>query len=132
MSSQILVNKLRSLLQLLSISYYLTEFGLLIVVYPILLVSLFFTVFWPFALIYTIWFIYDFGQHERGGRQFAFFKRFWHWKLCSEYFPVQLIKTEDLPADRNYLFCLQPHGMVNLFIALFFDFNFEFNFRIII
>ena len=114
MSSQnVLIRRLRGLLQLLAISYYLTEFGVLIVVYPFLLLFLYF-VCWPLALAYTIWYLYDHyyqQTHERGGRQCAFFKRFWHWRWASSYFPVKLIKTEDLPPDRNYLFCLQPHGM---------------------
>ena len=111
MSSQnVIIRKLRGLLQLLAISYYLTEFGIMIIIYPFLLLFLYFAC-WPLALAYTCWYLYDYGQHERGGRQFAFFKRCWLWRLASSYFPVQLIKTVDLPPDRNYLFCLQPHGM---------------------
>ena len=110
------MKKLTSLLQLLAISYYLTEFGVMIVIYPFLLLFLYLTC-WPLALAYTLWYLWDYGQHERGGRQFAFFKRFWHWKFASSYFPVRLIKTEELPPDRNYLFCLQPHGMLSLVIT---------------
>lgn len=34
------------------------------------------------------------------------------WKYCVDYFPLDLVKTVDLPADRNYLVCFFPHGII--------------------
>ncbi|XP_077553716.1 2-acylglycerol O-acyltransferase 2-like [Haemaphysalis longicornis] len=34
------------------------------------------------------------------------------WRYVRDYFPVQLVKTCDLPADRNYLFGCHPHGVM--------------------
>lgn len=34
------------------------------------------------------------------------------WKHFLNYFPVDLIKTADLPSDRNYLICICPHGLL--------------------
>lgn len=34
------------------------------------------------------------------------------WKHFSNYFPVDVIKTADLPNDRNYLICISPHGLL--------------------
>lgn len=34
------------------------------------------------------------------------------WTHLAEYFPAKLIKTCDLPADRNYLFGVHPHGIL--------------------
>lgn len=34
------------------------------------------------------------------------------WKYHNEYFPAKLIKTVDLPADKNYIFATFPHGIL--------------------
>lgn len=31
-----------------------------------------------------------------------------------DYFPVHLVKTADLPKDKNYLFAIFPHGIVSM------------------
>ncbi|KAI8855332.1 diacylglycerol acyltransferase-domain-containing protein [Chytridium lagenaria] len=33
------------------------------------------------------------------------------WELFREYFSARLIKTADIKADRNYIFCVHPHGV---------------------
>lgn len=34
------------------------------------------------------------------------------WKWILNYFPIDLVKTADLPSDRNYLICVFPHGIL--------------------
>lgn len=34
------------------------------------------------------------------------------WKYCLNYYPLDMVKTVDLPADRNYLVCFFPHGIL--------------------
>lgn len=34
------------------------------------------------------------------------------WKHAQNYFPVDLVKTAELPPDRNYLICAFPHGIL--------------------
>ncbi|CAG2176950.1 unnamed protein product [Oppiella nova] len=34
------------------------------------------------------------------------------WKHCANYFPVKLVKTEDLDPERNYMFVCHPHGVM--------------------
>lgn len=34
------------------------------------------------------------------------------WKYAIDYFPVDLVKTVDLPPNRNYLFAACPHAIV--------------------
>lgn len=41
----------------------------------------------------------------------AWVRNFCAWKHFINYFPVKLVKTVDLPADRHYLVCLFPHGL---------------------
>jgi len=35
------------------------------------------------------------------------------WKHFTNYFPSILVKTADLPADRNYIFTVFPHGVIS-------------------
>ena len=39
-------------------------------------------------------------------------RKFKLWTYFRDYFPIRLIKTADLPADTNYLFCVYPHGVL--------------------
>lgn len=34
------------------------------------------------------------------------------WKYFMNYFPVDLVKTEELLPDRHYLLCMFPHGLL--------------------
>ncbi|KAJ6617792.1 2-acylglycerol O-acyltransferase 2, partial [Pseudolycoriella hygida] len=36
------------------------------------------------------------------------------WKWFINYFPVDLVKTAELPPDRNYLVCIFPHGLLSI------------------
>lgn len=35
------------------------------------------------------------------------------WEYYRDYFPARLVKTADLPATSNYLFCVYPHGILS-------------------
>lgn len=43
------------------------------------------------------------------------------WTHLANYFPIKLIKTVDLPPDRNYLFACHPHGVITFGIFAHFD-----------
>lgn len=43
------------------------------------------------------------------------------WKYFVNYFPVDLVKTVDLPADRHYLFAVFPHGIIGWILQLQFS-----------
>lgn len=36
----------------------------------------------------------------------------WFWKQLRRYFPIELVKTVDLPANRHYILANFPHGVV--------------------
>lgn len=44
--------------------------------------------------------------------RFEFLRGWRMWRHCSSYFPSQLIKTVDLPANKNYIFAVFPHGVI--------------------
>lgn len=67
---------------------------------------------WCVAFPYLVWFAYDFHVPRRGSRSSAIFRNYWLWKYLAGYFPMKLVKTADLPADRNYIIGVHPHGII--------------------
>lgn len=45
------------------------------------------------------------------------------WRYYRDYFPVGLVKTAELPADKNYIFCVYPHGILSAASFLNFQSN---------
>ena len=75
-----------------------------------LLYVLCFTKYYWLSLVYFAWYFYDKSISSRGGRRSQWAREWLIWKHFSKYFPMSLIKTVDLDADKNYLFCIHPHG----------------------
>lgn len=76
---------------------------------------LFFTKLWSLALLYFFWMIYDIRTPRRGGRTCRFFGQLsFLWRHYKNYFPIEIIKTEELRADKNYIFGCHPHGLACL------------------
>ena len=84
----------------------------------IAVVAIIFTLFTPFAPIvicYLLWvFWWDRETPNRGGRRYEWARRFKIWDYMRDYFPISIVKTADLPADRNYVFGYHPHGVMCL------------------
>ncbi|XP_031637193.1 2-acylglycerol O-acyltransferase 1-like [Contarinia nasturtii] len=73
-------------------------------------------IFWKIICVsYLVFFVFDFKSGDRGGRGAgSSWVRSWSvWKHIVNYFPIDLVKTVDLPPDRNYLICIFPHGMLS-------------------
>ncbi|GAA5969140.1 hypothetical protein JCM11641_007482 [Rhodosporidiobolus odoratus] len=69
---------------------------------------------WPLIIAYLIWlFFFDRAPIE-GGRPQAWLRKSRIWVWFAEYYPVSLIKTADLPADRRYVFGYHPHGVIGM------------------
>ncbi|XP_055303153.1 LOW QUALITY PROTEIN: 2-acylglycerol O-acyltransferase 2-like [Sitodiplosis mosellana] len=66
--------------------------------------------------LYLAFLIYDRKTGYRGGRGIGkSWVRSWSiWKHAKNYFPIDLVKTADLPPDRNYLVCVFPHGIFSI------------------
>jgi hypothetical protein len=75
---------------------------------------LFFTQYWWAMVIYFIWFIYDFDTPSRGSRNWKWYKNSKIWKHLADYFPLELVKTADLPPNRNYIMGCHPHGILSI------------------
>lgn len=65
---------------------------------------LLYTRFWWLMSIYLVWLYFDWDIGERGSRPLNWYRNHWIWKRMADYFPVDLIKTTDLPANKNYIF----------------------------
>ncbi|KAH9526872.1 2-acylglycerol O-acyltransferase 2-A isoform X2 [Dermatophagoides farinae] len=95
-----------------SIVLLFTNFLIIVTVVSMLLLYLLFTRYYYISLFYLCWWIFDQETCVRGGRRWNWFRRLPTWRLFAEYFPVRLIKTADLPMDKNYIFGIHPHGIL--------------------
>uniref|UniRef100_A0A914HNH2 diacylglycerol O-acyltransferase n=1 Tax=Globodera rostochiensis TaxID=31243 RepID=A0A914HNH2_GLORO len=79
--------------------------------------------FWPVLLLYLCWFAWDFGAPSRGSHFCPFLHNLPVWRHLANYFPISVVKTAELPTDRNYLFSAHPHGIVGSSSFIFFATN---------
>ncbi|KAL1238134.1 2-acylglycerol O-acyltransferase [Trichinella spiralis] len=71
------------------------------------------TQYWWLVLLYSLWLYVDQEAPKRGSRPKDWFRRWRMWDHLRDYFPIELIKTADLPPNRNYLFGYHPHGIMS-------------------
>ncbi|KAI6236594.1 Acyltransferase [Aphelenchoides besseyi] len=75
---------------------------------------LLFTRLWWLMALYLVWLGYDWNIGELGSRPMQWYRNHRIWDKMANYFPANLIKTVNLPADRNYLFGCHPHGILSI------------------
>ncbi|KAF5299237.1 hypothetical protein FQA39_LY02410 [Lamprigera yunnana] len=81
----------------------------------LLVYLIFFTYYWPEAIIYLIWiFALDNATSDRGGRRIEWVREWKWWKYMKDYFPIRVERVPwvELDPKRNYLFCCFPHGIL--------------------
>ncbi|KAH7730913.1 Protein Y53G8B.2 [Aphelenchoides avenae] len=89
----------------------------LILPLPLFFISVYillFTSYWWLILPYLCWMYYDRGVINRGGRASEPFRKQNVWKHFADYFPIKLVKTAELPLDKNYIFGNHPHGIMSI------------------
>ncbi|XP_050523969.1 2-acylglycerol O-acyltransferase 2-A-like isoform X2 [Daktulosphaira vitifoliae] len=67
--------------------------------------------FWVSPL-YIGWILYENKYTCPEKLRFNFVRYCLIWKHFKDYFPMMLVKTYDLPADKTYLFVVHPHGLL--------------------
>ncbi|KAI1699608.1 diacylglycerol acyltransferase domain-containing protein [Ditylenchus destructor] len=67
---------------------------------------------WTIGIPYLIWYAYDFHAPRRGSRPWRAFTSFWLWRYLACYFPMRLVKTAELPPNKNYVIGVHPHGII--------------------
>uniref|UniRef100_A0A183BUF7 Acyltransferase n=1 Tax=Globodera pallida TaxID=36090 RepID=A0A183BUF7_GLOPA len=75
------------------------------------------------SLLYFCWFCYDFNSPRKVSRPVQWIRNLRMWRMVAEYFPVETVKTAELPTDRNYIFAAHPHGVFGISSALTFGTN---------
>ncbi|XKL69076.1 hypothetical protein PGB90_006845 [Kerria lacca] len=93
------------------------------VLIPVMSYILLFSKYWYIPVLCATWIIYDRKTPYRGGRKSIALRNNKIWHYYRDYFPIKLIKTTDLPADKNYIFCVYPHGVVSAATFLNFQSN---------
>lgn len=77
------------------------------------LIFLLFTKFYWITPLYMIWYFYDLKTPNEGGRSSHWTRNWKLWHYYCQYFPMSLVKTVELAQDKNYLFCVHPHGVMS-------------------
>ncbi|XP_041506825.1 2-acylglycerol O-acyltransferase 1 isoform X2 [Microtus oregoni] len=67
--------------------------------------------YWYIYIPYLIWLYFDWQTPEQGGRRSNWVKSWTVWRHFKDYFPLHLIKTQDLNPRQNYIFGFHPHGI---------------------
>ncbi|KAJ8869200.1 hypothetical protein PR048_030772 [Dryococelus australis] len=72
-----------------------------------------FTSYYWLALLYLAWMWLDRHTPYRGGRRIEWTRKLGLWRRAASYFPLRLVKTAELPPDRNYILAVYPHGVLS-------------------
>ncbi|XP_065213887.1 2-acylglycerol O-acyltransferase 2-like [Planococcus citri] len=93
------------------------------IIFPAFFYLLIFTKYWYLPVLYFSWIFLDRNTPLRGGRKLKWLRNSRIWNYYRDYFPVRLVKTADLAADKNYVFCVYPHGVASVASLLNFQSN---------
>ncbi|KAF6125805.1 monoacylglycerol O-acyltransferase 3 [Phyllostomus discolor] len=99
-------------LEAASIYQYVLSFLFLGPFLALVLFCLLFTSLWPFSVLYFAWLFLDRHTPNQGGRRCEWTRNWTVWKHLRDYHPIKLVKTVELPPDRNYVFVSHPHGIM--------------------
>lgn len=69
-----------------------------------------------FCIVYATHMYQDRKAAENGtrGQGIQFIRNMSWFRHFANYFPVSLVKTVDLPPNKNYLFAVYPHGVISI------------------
>ncbi|XP_049644126.1 2-acylglycerol O-acyltransferase 3-like [Suncus etruscus] len=80
--------------------------------FTFLTIFLLFTPLWLLSVLYLFWLIIDSDTPQQGGRSSKWIRKCVIWNYMRDYYPVKLVKTAELPPDRNYVLSAHPHGIM--------------------
>jgi len=66
------------------------------------------------VILYAAVVIYQKDLPHRGSYQNMWFRKNGMWRLATQYFPINLVKTCDLDPSKNYLMGYHPHGVIGM------------------
>ncbi|KAM8954312.1 diacylglycerol O-acyltransferase 2-like [Pelodytes ibericus] len=99
-------------LQLFSVLQWIFSFLVMGLMFLGVFIYLLFTQLWPISALYISWLLLDWDTPENGGRRSLWVRSWSVWNYFRDYFPIQLVKTHNLPPGRNYIIGSHPHGIL--------------------
>ncbi|MBZ3884679.1 2-acylglycerol O-acyltransferase 3 [Sciurus carolinensis] len=102
----------KQVLEVLGAYQYVLTFIFMGLFFTLLVFYLLFTSLWSFSVLYLVWLYLDWDTPNRGGRRCLWMRNWTVWKHQRDYFPIKLVKTAELPPDRNYVLGSHPHGIM--------------------
>lgn len=112
-------------LEALGAYYYVLTFLFMGPFFSLLVFFLLFTSFWSVSVLYLAWLFQDWDTPNQGGRRFEWVRNLTLWRHLRDYYPIKLVKTAELPPDRNYVLGAHPHGI--MCVGAFCNFSTEVN-----
>uniref|UniRef100_A0A8C5PC72 Acyltransferase n=1 Tax=Leptobrachium leishanense TaxID=445787 RepID=A0A8C5PC72_9ANUR len=107
-----LQHHLRTFIQLFSVLQWIFSFLIMGLLSLGVFLFLFFTNYWPISALYVSWLVLDWDKPETGGRRNLWVRNCSIWNYFRDYFPIQLVKTQNLSPSRNYIIGSHPHGIL--------------------
>ncbi|XP_053329987.1 diacylglycerol O-acyltransferase 2-like [Spea bombifrons] len=111
-ASAFIQHHFRTCLQLLSVLQWIFSFLVMGLLFLVIFTYLFFTQLWLVSALYMSWLLIDWETPEKGGRRSLWVRNWSVWNYFRDYFPIQLVKTHNLPPGRNYIIGSHPHGIL--------------------
>ncbi|XP_068919228.1 2-acylglycerol O-acyltransferase 3 [Petaurus breviceps papuanus] len=99
-------------IEIVSVYLHVLSFLFMGLFFSLVLFFLLFTSFWFLSVLYLVWLYLDWDTPERGGRRFEWVRKLKVWEHFRDYYPIKLVKTAELPPDRNYVLASHPHGIM--------------------
>lgn len=100
-----------------TVNYYLEIVAVTLLFPPCLVLAnvaiagyLVYSKFYLLITIYAIWYVVSRNYDSQGGRRVQWLRDLRCWKYYANYFPIKLIRTTELNANKNYLCGFHPHG----------------------
>ncbi|CAD5209038.1 unnamed protein product [Bursaphelenchus okinawaensis] len=105
---------LKNATEFVVVCFFFTNFLFVPLFYPVIFgYVIFYTTYWWLAFLYIGWVFYRARNAEIPSREpWEWFRNLSFWNNYGDYFPVNLIKTANLPPNQNYFFAWHPHGIL--------------------
>jgi len=72
------------------------------------------TQYYYIPLLYALYYYFDSGKSEQGGRRWNWIRHGRIWKHFCDYFPIRIVKTAELDPNKNYIMGFHPHGVLSV------------------
>ncbi|KAM3837515.1 diacylglycerol O-acyltransferase 2 isoform 1-T2 [Vipera latastei] len=107
-------SKVEKQLQIISVLQWVISFLMMGIICTIILIYMLCTDCWIIAVLYLVWYAFDWNTPSKAGRRSQWIRNWAIWRYFRDYFPIRMIKTHNLAPNRNYILGYHPHGIMAL------------------